>query len=186
MCATGDPKKMEHLLVLDGAKERLQLFKADLLEEGAFDSVVHGCEGVFHTASPYFHNVIDPQVRSVSLRVKQWECHGICQYVLSKNDQFCIMLGGWPKVGETLLPSNNTKQSICYIFQILMLFFCVSLFFQKSIQMRLPSLHFPFFKTLIDVQWVVLLSHWYYLYICSKVFIQIFVSRWLNWFKIKK
>ncbi|PON74261.1 NAD(P)-binding domain containing protein [Parasponia andersonii] len=29
-----DPKKTEHLLSLVGAKERLRLFKADLLEEG--------------------------------------------------------------------------------------------------------------------------------------------------------
>ncbi|GLT67566.1 hypothetical protein SLA2020_414210 [Shorea laevis] len=47
-----DAKKTEHLLALDGAKERLHLFKADLLDEGSFDSVVNGCEGVFHTASP--------------------------------------------------------------------------------------------------------------------------------------
>ncbi|GLT66317.1 hypothetical protein SLA2020_386870 [Shorea laevis] len=47
-----DAKKTEHLLALDGAKERLHLFKADLLDEGSFDSVVDGCEGVFHTASP--------------------------------------------------------------------------------------------------------------------------------------
>ncbi|BBG96415.1 NAD(P)-binding Rossmann-fold superfamily protein [Prunus dulcis] len=37
-------KKTEHLLALDGAKERLQLFKADLLEEGSFNSVVEGSE----------------------------------------------------------------------------------------------------------------------------------------------
>jgi hypothetical protein len=112
--------------VLDGAKERLQLFKADLLEEGAFDSVVHGCEGLFHTASPFYHNVTDPQVGSVSLKVNQCECHGVCQYVfliVSKNDQFCIMLGGLPKVDETIMSSSNSrKQSMCYIFQILMLF----------------------------------------------------------------
>ncbi|KAL6311810.1 hypothetical protein AAG906_033286 [Vitis piasezkii] len=48
---TDDPKKTEHLLALEGAKERLHLFKADLLEEGSFDSIVEGCEGVFHTAS---------------------------------------------------------------------------------------------------------------------------------------
>ncbi|XP_016168823.1 dihydroflavonol 4-reductase [Arachis ipaensis] len=35
-----NPKKVEHLLKLESAKERLQLFKADLLEEGSFDSVV--------------------------------------------------------------------------------------------------------------------------------------------------
>ncbi|KAM1157993.1 hypothetical protein ACFX1X_028849 [Malus domestica] len=31
-----DSKKTEHLRSLDGAKERLHLFKADLLEEGSF------------------------------------------------------------------------------------------------------------------------------------------------------
>ena len=50
--ATDDPKKTQHLLSLDGAQERLHLFKADLLEEGSFDSVVDGYDGVFHTASP--------------------------------------------------------------------------------------------------------------------------------------
>lgn len=57
-----DPKKTDHLTSLDGAKERLHLFKANLLEEGAFDAVVDGCEGVFHTASPFYHAVKDPQV----------------------------------------------------------------------------------------------------------------------------
>ncbi|RVW89106.1 Dihydroflavonol 4-reductase [Vitis vinifera] len=57
-----DPKKTEHLLALEGAKERLHLFKANLLEEGSFDSVVDGCDGVFHTASPVVLIVDDPQV----------------------------------------------------------------------------------------------------------------------------
>lgn len=48
--------------LLHGAQERLQLFKANLLEAGSFDSVVEGCEGVFHTASPFYHDVKDPQV----------------------------------------------------------------------------------------------------------------------------
>ncbi|KAB1215236.1 Tetraketide alpha-pyrone reductase 1 [Morella rubra] len=61
MCATDDPKKTQHLLALDGAKERLCLFKEDLLEEGSFDSAIDGCEGVFHTASPVLINVTDPQ-----------------------------------------------------------------------------------------------------------------------------
>jgi hypothetical protein len=37
-----DPKKTEHLFAFDGAKERLHLFKANLLEEGSFDSAVNG------------------------------------------------------------------------------------------------------------------------------------------------
>jgi len=61
----GNPKKVDHLVKLDGAKERLQLFKADLLEEGSFDSAVEGCHGVFHTASPVRFIVNDPQVRSI-------------------------------------------------------------------------------------------------------------------------
>lgn len=47
-----DPKKTEHLPALAGAKERLHLFKANLVEEGSFDPVIDGCDGVFHMASP--------------------------------------------------------------------------------------------------------------------------------------
>ncbi|XP_075657360.1 phenylacetaldehyde reductase-like isoform X2 [Castanea sativa] len=59
---TKDLKKTEHLLALDGAKERLKLFKANLLDEGSFDSAVDGCQGVFHTASPVFITASDPQL----------------------------------------------------------------------------------------------------------------------------
>ncbi|KAK0603348.1 hypothetical protein LWI29_003982 [Acer saccharum] len=60
-----NPQKTEHLRALDGASERLQLFKANLLEEGSFDSVVDGCDGVFHTASPFYHDVKDPQAELI-------------------------------------------------------------------------------------------------------------------------
>lgn len=53
--------KAEHLLTLDGAKERLHLFKTNLLEDGSFDCAVDGCEGVFHTASPAVISANDPQ-----------------------------------------------------------------------------------------------------------------------------
>ncbi|MED6199533.1 hypothetical protein PIB30_076813 [Stylosanthes scabra] len=65
-----NPKKVEHLLKLEGAKERLQLFKADLLEEGSFDSVVQGCHGVFHTASPVKLTFKDPQAELVDPAIK--------------------------------------------------------------------------------------------------------------------
>ncbi|CAB4309145.1 unnamed protein product [Prunus armeniaca] len=65
-----DPTKTEHLLGLDGAQERLQLFKANLLEEGSFDSAVDGCEGVFHTASPFYHDVTDPKAELLDPAVK--------------------------------------------------------------------------------------------------------------------
>ncbi|XP_020214936.1 cinnamoyl-CoA reductase 1 [Cajanus cajan] len=65
-----DEKKVQHLLKLEGAKERLQLFKADLLDEGSFDFAVKGCDGVFHTASPFYHNVKDPQAELIDPAVK--------------------------------------------------------------------------------------------------------------------
>ena len=49
--ATDDLTKTKHLLALEGAKEKLHLFQANLHEEGPFDSVVDGCDGGFHTAS---------------------------------------------------------------------------------------------------------------------------------------
>ncbi|XP_065616920.1 phenylacetaldehyde reductase-like isoform X2 [Quercus suber] len=65
-----NPKKTDHLLALDGAKERLKLFKANLLEEGSFDSVVDDCVGVFHTASPVFLAASDPQTELIDPAVK--------------------------------------------------------------------------------------------------------------------
>ena len=57
-----DRNAVGHLLALDGsATGRLKLFAADLLTEGAFDEAFKGCEIVFHTASPFFNKVKNPQ-----------------------------------------------------------------------------------------------------------------------------
>uniref|UniRef100_A0A0D9Y2Q7 NAD-dependent epimerase/dehydratase domain-containing protein n=1 Tax=Oryza glumipatula TaxID=40148 RepID=A0A0D9Y2Q7_9ORYZ len=47
-----DEAKVGFLWELDGASERLQLVKADLMVEGSFDDAVRGVDGVFHAASP--------------------------------------------------------------------------------------------------------------------------------------
>ncbi|XP_015887112.3 phenylacetaldehyde reductase isoform X1 [Ziziphus jujuba] len=65
-----DPRKTEHLLSLEGAKERLHLLRADLFEEGAFDALVEGCEGVFHTASPIAFSANDPEAELIEPAVK--------------------------------------------------------------------------------------------------------------------
>ncbi|KAI4302511.1 hypothetical protein MLD38_038246 [Melastoma candidum] len=65
-----DTKKTEHLLALDGAKERLHLFKAELLDQGAFDAVINGCDGVFHTASPVAFEAVDPQADLIEPALK--------------------------------------------------------------------------------------------------------------------
>ncbi|KAF2293459.1 hypothetical protein GH714_001957 [Hevea brasiliensis] len=70
VCDPNDPKKTESLRALDGAKERLHLYKANLLEEGSFDAVVDGCEGVFHTASPVILSTNEPQADLIDPAVK--------------------------------------------------------------------------------------------------------------------
>uniref|UniRef100_A0AAU2B5J3 Cinnamyl alcohol dehydrogenase CAD2 n=1 Tax=Conocephalum conicum TaxID=41839 RepID=A0AAU2B5J3_CONCI len=66
-----DTGKVGHLLELPGAKERLTLYKADLLADGAFDEVVQGSDGVFHTASPFFlSGITDPEVQLLSPAIK--------------------------------------------------------------------------------------------------------------------
>jgi len=46
-------EKVAHLKALPG-QERLSLFQADLLTPNSFDEAIQSCDGVFHTASPYF------------------------------------------------------------------------------------------------------------------------------------
>ncbi|KAI3796458.1 hypothetical protein L1987_39129 [Smallanthus sonchifolius] len=65
-----DPNKTAHLLALDGAKERLCLFEANLTVEGSFDSAVNGSVCVFHTASPVLLSVDDPQAQLLDPAVK--------------------------------------------------------------------------------------------------------------------
>lgn len=47
-----DMEKVNFLLEMNGAKERLRLFKADLMVDGSFDQAIAGVDGVFHVASP--------------------------------------------------------------------------------------------------------------------------------------
>jgi nucleoside-diphosphate-sugar epimerase len=66
-----NPEKAKHLLQLPSARDHLKLFSADLLKPGCFDEIMQGCDGVFHTASPFFHkNVTDPQAQFIDPAVK--------------------------------------------------------------------------------------------------------------------
>ncbi|CAM6106349.1 unnamed protein product [Calypogeia fissa] len=66
-----DLSRVGFLLDMPGAKERLTLYKADLLEEGAFDSVVDGVDGVFHTASPFItKSITDPEAQFIDPALK--------------------------------------------------------------------------------------------------------------------
>ncbi|EFJ26440.1 hypothetical protein SELMODRAFT_97205 [Selaginella moellendorffii] len=61
-----DASKISHLWELPGATERLELKKADLVTQGAFDDIVPGCHGVFHVAAAVtFSYKEDPQAEIV-------------------------------------------------------------------------------------------------------------------------
>ena len=50
-----DDEKVGFLKAMPGADERLKLFKVtDLLDAGAYDEAIAGCEVVLHVASPFF------------------------------------------------------------------------------------------------------------------------------------
>ncbi|KAG6762361.1 hypothetical protein POTOM_032856 [Populus tomentosa] len=85
-----DPKRTEHLLNLDGAKERLHLFKANLVEEGSFDPVVDGCESVFHVASPVLLGTNDPQLRFVDVRDVAY-AHIQALEIPSASGRYCLV-----------------------------------------------------------------------------------------------
>ncbi|KAK8636638.1 hypothetical protein V6N13_124380 [Hibiscus sabdariffa] len=63
-------RKLAHLWSLEGARERLQLVRANLLEEGSFDDAIIGCQGVFHTASPVVKPSFDPKTEILEPAVK--------------------------------------------------------------------------------------------------------------------
>ena len=69
-----DPSKnITFLRSLPGAQERLHLFRADLCEEGSFDSAIHGCHGVFHVATPTPTVVGEYKDPEVSLHILKFE-----------------------------------------------------------------------------------------------------------------
>ncbi|KAJ4775195.1 Cinnamoyl CoA reductase [Rhynchospora pubera] len=61
-----DPEnpKNAHLKELEGAKERLSLYKADLMNYGSLCNAFKGCDGVFHVASPVSN---DPNLVPVAI-----------------------------------------------------------------------------------------------------------------------
>jgi len=62
-----NPAKVQHLMDM---KEPVQLFEADLLKEGSFDTCFKGCAAVLHVASPFQLNVDNPQKDLVDPAVK--------------------------------------------------------------------------------------------------------------------
>lgn len=62
-----NPSKVQHLMDM---KEPVELFEADLLEEGSFDACFSGCVAVLHVASPFQIQVDDAEKDLVEPAVK--------------------------------------------------------------------------------------------------------------------
>ncbi|KAK4263793.1 hypothetical protein QN277_029164 [Acacia crassicarpa] len=60
-----DVEKVGFLWELGGARERLKMLKADLMEEGSFAEAVRGVDGVFHTAAPVIVNYHDDVLKTL-------------------------------------------------------------------------------------------------------------------------
>lgn len=56
-----DPTRTAHLEELPGSEDRLQLVEVDLTTPGAFRGHLDDCDVVFHTASPYRLDTMDPR-----------------------------------------------------------------------------------------------------------------------------
>lgn len=65
----GDAKNA-HLAAMDGAADRLRLFRAELLDYGSVAAAIAGCDGVFHVASPVpmTYPIGDPEAPHLSSR----------------------------------------------------------------------------------------------------------------------
>ena len=72
--AVRNPDKKEKYKHLDelaaSASGTIRYFKADLLEDGSYADAMKGCELVYHTASPYFLNVKNPQKELIDPALK--------------------------------------------------------------------------------------------------------------------
>ncbi|KAL9994011.1 putative cinnamyl-alcohol dehydrogenase [Helianthus debilis subsp. tardiflorus] len=116
-----DPKKTQHLLALDGAKERLSLFEANLTAEGSFDSAVSGCVCVFHTASPVLLSVDDPQAQLIDPAVKGTlnvlksaaKVPSLKRVVLTSSMAAVMVRSGHPEHGFVLDETWFSDPSLC-------------------------------------------------------------------------
>nr|GMD05634.1 cinnamoyl-CoA reductase 1-like [Ipomoea batatas] len=97
-----DDEKNVHLMELEGAKERLTLCKADLLDFQSLREAIDGCDGVFHTASPVTD---DPN----------WYCYGktvaeqIAWEVAKEKGIDLVVLNPMLVLGPLLQPTVNAS-----------------------------------------------------------------------------
>jgi hypothetical protein len=90
-----DAEEAKELMALPGAKERLELTQADLMDYGSLAEVFMGCYGVFHTASPsdlVSNYPVNPQTHHLNSLL----CYFSADF---------IDLGRWVLIGQVFLLS---------------------------------------------------------------------------------
>ncbi|EMS53116.1 Bifunctional dihydroflavonol 4-reductase/flavanone 4-reductase [Triticum urartu] len=101
----GNQKKVAHLWNLAGAKEGLELVRADLLEEGSFDDAVMACEGVFHTASPIITNA---DSKACYTNYDHFTAHLLFFPILEGKD----VLWWWVLIGRHVIPLQSQEEML--------------------------------------------------------------------------
>ncbi|KAI8553894.1 hypothetical protein RHMOL_Rhmol05G0051800 [Rhododendron molle] len=72
--------KLDRNVHAGGAKERLWLARADLMEEGSFDDAIMGCDGVFHSASPA--EILTPEIEGTLNVLRSWKKNPLLKRVV--------------------------------------------------------------------------------------------------------
>ncbi|KAF8369665.1 hypothetical protein HHK36_032313 [Tetracentron sinense] len=81
-----DDAKNSHLKELEGAKERLVLCKADLLDYESLLKAIWGCDGVFHTASPVTDDpeqMVEPAINGTKYIINAAAAAGVRRVVFT-------------------------------------------------------------------------------------------------------
>ncbi|XP_059073770.1 cinnamoyl-CoA reductase 1-like [Cryptomeria japonica] len=98
-----DDKKHKHLKELEGAEERLELVKADILDNDSLIAAIRGCKGVFHTACPIIEDpvqVVEAAVQGTVNVLKASKEEGVKRVILTST------------IGAIYLDPNRNPQPI--------------------------------------------------------------------------
>ncbi|GLJ18225.1 hypothetical protein SUGI_0322380 [Cryptomeria japonica] len=98
-----DDGKYGHLKELEGAEERLELVKADLLDYDSLIRAIRGCKGVFHTACPITEDpalVVEAAVKGTVNVLKVCNKEGVKRVILTSS------------IGAIYLDPNRNPQAI--------------------------------------------------------------------------
>ncbi|GLJ18249.1 hypothetical protein SUGI_0322780 [Cryptomeria japonica] len=119
-----DDKKYKHLKELEGAEERLELVKADILDPDSLIPAIRGCKGVFHTACPIIEDpaqVLQAAVKGTLNVLKACNELGVKRVILtssigaiyldpSRNPQAIVDEDCWSNLDYCI----ETKNWYCY------------------------------------------------------------------------